>query len=53
MNTFLAGIGAGVTEATLVVTPAETLKVKLIHDKLSPQKKYRGLFHGVYTIVKE
>jgi len=36
LNTFMAGIGAGVAEATVVVTPAETLKVKLIHDKLSP-----------------
>ena len=32
----MAGLGAGVTEAILVVTPAETLKVKLINDKLSP-----------------
>jgi solute carrier family 25 citrate transporter 1 len=35
MNTFLCGLGAGAAEATFVVTPAETLKVKLIHDKLS------------------
>lgn len=34
INTFLAGLGAGVIEATLVVTPAETIKTKLIHDKL-------------------
>jgi solute carrier family 25 citrate transporter 1 len=27
INTFLAGLGAGVSEAILVVTPAETLKV--------------------------
>lgn len=49
----MAGLGAGVVEATLVVTPAETLKVKLIHDKLSATPKYRGLFHGIFTIVKE
>lgn len=30
----MAGLGAGVCEAIVVVTPAETLKVKLIHDKL-------------------
>jgi solute carrier family 25 citrate transporter 1 len=27
INTFFAGLGAGVCEAILVVTPAETLKV--------------------------
>lgn len=39
-------------EALLVVTPQETLKTKLIHDKLSENPKYKGLFHGVYTIFK-
>lgn len=29
VNTFMAGLGAGVSEAILVVTPAETLKVYL------------------------
>jgi len=36
MNSFLAGLGAGVSEAILAVTPAETIKVKLIHDRLKP-----------------
>lgn len=53
LNTFLAGLGAGMFEATLVVTPAETLKVKLIHDRFQEKPKYRGLFHGIYTIVKQ
>jgi solute carrier family 25 citrate transporter 1 len=35
INTFCAGLCAGAVEAALVVTPAETLKVKLIHDKIS------------------
>lgn len=35
-NTFLSGACAGATEALLVVTPMETLKVKLIHDRLLP-----------------
>ena len=52
LNTFMAGLGAGVVEATLVVTPAETLKVKLIHDRFQPVPKYNGLFHGISTIVK-
>jgi len=53
INTFMAGLGAGVSEAIFVVTPAETLKVKLIHDRLGPKPKYRGLLHGISTIVKE
>ena len=53
INTFMAGLGAGIAEATLVVTPAETIKVKLIHDRISLQGKYNGLIHGISTIVKE
>jgi len=49
----LCGLFAGVSEAILVVTPMETLKVKFIHDTNSPVPKYRGFFHGVSTIVKE
>ena len=41
LNTFGCGLAAGAGEALFVVTPQETLKVKLIHDKLSktPPKK--------------
>lgn len=53
VSTFMAGLGAGVAEATFVVTPAETIKVKLIHDRISLQGKYNGLIHGVKTIVGE
>jgi solute carrier family 25 citrate transporter 1 len=52
-NTTIAGLCAGAMEALIVVTPQETLKTKLIHDKLSPNPKYKGLFHGIYTIFKE
>jgi solute carrier family 25 citrate transporter 1 len=52
-RTLLAGLGAGVTEAVLVVCPAETLKVKFIHDQNSATPKYRGFFHGAATIVKQ
>lgn len=31
----------------------ETIKTKLIHDRISGQNKYRGLFHGIAEIVKE
>jgi solute carrier family 25 citrate transporter 1 len=33
-NSFVSGALAGITEALLVVTPMETLKVKIIHDQL-------------------
>lgn len=49
---FFAGLGAGVAEAILVVCPMETIKVKLIHDQMQAQPKYRGLVHGVTSIVK-
>jgi solute carrier family 25 citrate transporter 1 len=51
MNSFLCGIAAGAAESTLVVTPQETLKTKLIHDKLSPSPQYKNLFDGVKKIV--
>jgi solute carrier family 25 (mitochondrial citrate transporter), member 1 len=53
LATVLAGLGAGITEAVLVVTPAETLKTKLIHDLISKGGKYNGLFHGIKVIVGE
>jgi len=40
------------TEAVLVVTPSETIKTKLIHDGNSAKPQYRGLVHGVQSIVK-
>ncbi|KAG9326200.1 hypothetical protein KVV02_001084 [Mortierella alpina] len=48
----LAGLGAGMTEAVLVVTPTETIKTKLIHDGNLAEPKYRGLVHGVRSIVQ-
>ena len=53
LHTFSAGLGAGIIEAIAVVTPAETIKVKLIHDILSEKPKYRGVFDGIYKISKE
>ena len=52
-NTFLCGLIAGGAEALIVVTPQETLKTKLVHDKLSDKPRYKGLFNGIYTIAKE
>lgn len=53
VKTLTAGLGAGIAEAILVVTPMETVKVKFIHDLNQPTPKYRGLVHGVTEIVKE
>ncbi len=52
MNNFMCGLSAGAAEALLVVTPQETLKTKLIHDKLSTEPKYKNVFHGIYKIVE-
>jgi solute carrier family 25 citrate transporter 1 len=52
-NNFLCGICAGAMEAVIVVTPQETLKTRLIHDKLSETPRFKNLFHGIYTIVQE
>ncbi|XP_039968423.1 putative tricarboxylate transport protein, mitochondrial [Bactrocera neohumeralis] len=49
----LCGLGAGVCEAVLAVTPMETVKVKFINDQRSANPQYRGFFHGVSTIVKQ
>ena len=49
----LAGLGAGTSEAILVVCPMETVKVKFIHDQTKPNPQYKGFFHGVRTIVKQ
>lgn len=43
----IAGLGAGLTEGLLIVTPTETIKTKLIHDALGPNPKYSGLIHGM------
>ena len=49
--TLLCGLAAGAAEATFVVTPMETLKVKLIHDKFMPNPQYRHVFHGIKVIM--
>lgn len=48
-----AGFFGGLSEAVLVTTVQETMKVRLIHDKLSPTPRFRNTFHGVTTIIKE
>jgi solute carrier family 25 citrate transporter 1 len=56
--TFFAGLGAGVTEAVLVVTPMDVIKIRLQaqrHSMMDPLDvpKYRNAAHAAYTIIKE
>ncbi|KAF9040104.1 citrate transporter [Panaeolus papilionaceus] len=51
-RSLLAGLGAGMTEAVLAVTPSETIKTKLIDDAKRPNPQYRGLIHGTVSIVR-
>ena len=53
ISRLLCGLGAGVSEAILAVTPMETVKVKFINDQRSANPKFRGFFHGMKTIIKE
>ncbi len=53
-----AGLGAGTTEAVLVVTPMEVVKIRLqaqSHSLADPLEvpKYRNAAHAVYRIVSE
>lgn len=51
---FLAGLGAGMTEAVLIVTPFEVIKTRLQTQKGEASTlKYRGPIHAAKTIVKE
>ncbi|XP_013099057.1 tricarboxylate transport protein, mitochondrial isoform X2 [Stomoxys calcitrans] len=48
----LSGLGAGICEAVVAVTPMETIKVKFINDQRSAHPKFKGFFHGVSEIIK-
>ncbi|PAV15596.1 mitochondrial tricarboxylate transporter [Pyrrhoderma noxium] len=52
-RSLLAGLGAGMTEAILAVTPSETIKTKLIDDAKRPNPQFRGLVHGTSCIIKQ
>lgn len=54
----LAGLSAGVTEAVVVVTPMEVIKIRLQaqhHSMADPLDvpKYRNAAHAFYTVIKE
>jgi solute carrier family 25 citrate transporter 1 len=40
------------TEAVLIVTPMETVKVKFIHDQRLVKPNYHGFFHGIREIIR-
>ncbi|GAA5930302.1 hypothetical protein JCM3775_004356 [Rhodotorula graminis] len=55
---FFAGLGAGVTEAVLVVCPMEVVKIRLqaqVHSMTDPLDipKYRNAAHALYLILRE
>ncbi|KAG5357701.1 Succinate/fumarate mitochondrial transporter [Yarrowia sp. C11] len=57
-HTFIAGVGAGTTEAVLVVNPTEVIKIRLQaqhHSMADPLDvpKYRNAAHCLYTVVRE
>uniref|UniRef100_A0A7S2HH19 Mitochondrial carrier protein n=1 Tax=Helicotheca tamesis TaxID=374047 RepID=A0A7S2HH19_9STRA len=59
-TTFLAGLASGLTEAVLVVTPAEVCKIRMqsqYHSLLDPQqmkhRKYTNVVQTAVTIVRE
>ncbi|CAO3659993.1 unnamed protein product [Umbelopsis vinacea] len=56
-STFLAGLTAGITEAVLVVTPMDVIKIRLQaqkHSMTDPMDipKYRNALHCAYEIIK-
>lgn len=57
-NIFISGLGAGTTEAVVVVTPMEVVKIRLqaqMHSLADPMEvpRYRNAGHAVYTIIRE
>ncbi|KAF8554923.1 mitochondrial carrier [Imleria badia] len=57
-NIFVAGLGAGTSEAIAVVCPMEVVKIRLQaqqHSLVDPLEtpRYRNAAHAVYTIVRE
>lgn len=51
--TVLAGIGTGITESLLAVTPFESIKTQLIDDRKSGNPRMRGFLHGSAMIARE
>lgn len=57
-QTFIAGLGAGITESVMVVNPMEVVKIRLQAQRHSlvdadQVPKYRNAAHAAYTICRE
>lgn len=57
-NNFIAGVGAGLTEAVIVVNPTEVIKIRLQaqnHSMVDPLDvpKYRNAAHALLVVVRE
>ena len=57
-SVFLAGLGAGITESVLVVTPMDVIKIRLQaqrHSMTDPLDvpKYRNAAHCAFVMIKE
>lgn len=49
----VAGLGAGVLESVIAVTPFETIKTAMIDDKQTKNPKYQGLIKGTSRLISD
>jgi solute carrier family 25 citrate transporter 1 len=49
----LAGLGAGVLESVIAVTPFETIKTAMIDDRQSKNPRYQGLIQGTSRLIQD
>ncbi|EPX73817.1 citrate transporter [Schizosaccharomyces octosporus yFS286] len=52
-RTVLAGLGAGIAESTLVLTPFESIKTSIIDEGKKPKPRYHGFLKGCKTMLKD
>ncbi|EGG05482.1 uncharacterized protein MELLADRAFT_36865 [Melampsora larici-populina 98AG31] len=51
-RSLLAGLGAGMLEAIIAVTPSETIKTKLVNESMQPKPRFSGLVQGTREIIR-
>lgn len=49
----LAGLGAGVLESVVAVTPFETIKTAMIDDRQTKNPRYQGFVRGTSLLIKD
>lgn len=49
----IAGLGAGVLESVVAVTPFETIKTAMIDDRQLKEPKYQGLVRGTSRLIRD